>query len=272
MKNTILLLAILTSLLATVFNNKTYAFVTATPKHIYYDKSTDTLYSFHVKYPPTFPGGYDEFTKFLNNNIHFPKTSRQLTGKLYAEVIIERNGTLSPIKLLRDTDNAAGKELLRVLSLSPKWAPGESEYKKKKYIDRTVLILPINFNSGKLIVTDLSKQTTQDSINNHQIFLWPDSLPVFPGGEEGFGLFLRNNIRYPKIAKENNVKGRVFLQFVIEDDGTLTHMQILRDPGSGLGDETMRVLNLSPNWVPAKKKGQPIRSQYTVPVNFSLAN
>jgi len=271
MKKIILLLTIVISLLATAFNSKTYAFVTVTPKHIYYDRSTDSLYFFHAKYPPAFPGGYDEFTKFLNDNIHYPKASAQLSGKIYAEVIIEKDGTLSPIKLLQDNDNEFGKELLRVLSLSPKWTPGENEYKKEKYTDRIELILPIDFNSGKLTVTDLSKQTTQDSINNHQVFFTADSLPAFPGGERGFGFFLRNHIRYPKLAKEKNVTGRVFVQFIIEEDGGLSHMQILRDPGSGLGDETMRVLLLSPNWIPAKKKGKPVRIQYTVPTNFSLS-
>jgi len=95
--------------------------------------------------------------------------------------------------------------------------------------------------------------------------------PTFPGGEEAFGKFLRDHIRYPSVAKENNTQGRVFVQFVVERDGSLTDLKILRDPGSGLGDEAVRVLKISPHWKAGIQNGKPVRVQYTVPVNFSLA-
>jgi protein TonB len=95
--------------------------------------------------------------------------------------------------------------------------------------------------------------------------------PQFPGGEAAFGKFLRDHIRYPAVAKENNVTGRVFIQFVVERDGSLTDLKVLRDPGSGLGDEALRVLKISPHWTPGIQNGKPVRVQYTVPVNFSLA-
>jgi len=104
-----------------------------------------------------------------------------------------------------------------------------------------------------------------------KIFNAVEIQPTFPGGEAAFGKFLTDHIRYPAVAKENNVTGRVFVQFVVERDGSLTDLKILRDPGSGLGDEALRVLKISPHWKPGIQNGKPVRVQFTVPVNFSLA-
>lgn len=112
---------------------------------------------------------------------------------------------------------------------------------------------------------------TESAGEGDKIFNAVEINPSFPGGEEKFGKFLRDHIRYPAIAKENNVTGRVFIQFVVERDGSLTDLKILRDPGSGLGEEALRVLKISPHWTPGIQNGKPVRVQYTVPVNFSLA-
>lgn len=104
-----------------------------------------------------------------------------------------------------------------------------------------------------------------------KIFNAVEIQPAFPGGEGAFGKFLQDHIRYPAVAKENNVTGRVFVQFVVERDGSLTDLKILRDPGSGLGDEAIRVLKISPKWKAGIQNGKYVRVQFTVPVNFSLA-
>lgn len=104
-----------------------------------------------------------------------------------------------------------------------------------------------------------------------KIFEAVEVQPTFPGGEEAFGKFLRDHIRYPAVAKENGVQGRAFLQFVVEVDGRLTDMKIIRDPGSGLGEEAARVLKISPHWSPGIQNGKKVRVQFTVPVNFTLS-
>jgi len=96
--------------------------------------------------------------------------------------------------------------------------------------------------------------------------------PEYPGGEAAFGKFLQKNIKYPAMAKENNISGKVYITFVVERDGSLTDIKIVRDPGSGLGDEAERVLKISPHWKAGIQNGKPVRVQYTVPVNFSLGD
>lgn len=111
-----------------------------------------------------------------------------------------------------------------------------------------------------------------ENTNPNEVFPTSEIQPSFPGGEAAFGKFLSDHIRYPAVAKENGVQGRVFVQFIVERDGSLTDMKIVRDPGSGLGDETTRVLKLSPHWKPGMQNGKPVRVQFTIPVNYSLAD
>ncbi|RYE17594.1 MAG: TonB family protein, partial [Sphingobacteriaceae bacterium] len=99
-----------------------------------------------------------------------------------------------------------------------------------------------------------------------------EKLPSFPGGEVAFGNYLAKNIRYPKEAKDQKITGRVIVTFVVEKDGKLSGLKVLRDIGGGCGAEAIRVLNESPDWNPGIQNGKPVRVAYTMPVNFTLAD
>ncbi|MGI4020779.1 MAG: TonB family protein [Janthinobacterium lividum] len=97
-----------------------------------------------------------------------------------------------------------------------------------------------------------------------------EKLPMFPGGESAFGNYLAGAIRYPKIAKDQKTQGRVIITFVVETDGSLTGIKVLRNIGGGCGPEAIRVLEASPKWIPGTQKGKPVRVAYTMPINFTL--
>jgi len=109
---------------------------------------------------------------------------------------------------------------------------------------------------------------TEDTGN--QVFTAVEVEPVPKGGLDAFYKFLGDKIKYPNAAKEAGTQGRVILQFVVEKDGSLTDIKVMREPGNGLGDEATRVLKLAPKWTPGIQNGKPVRVQYTIPVNFSL--
>jgi TonB family protein len=96
--------------------------------------------------------------------------------------------------------------------------------------------------------------------------------PAFPGGEAGLMQFLGENIQYPKAARKNNIQGVVVATFVVERDGSISTVEIVRDlaAGAGGGDEVRRVLALMPNWQPGLVDGKPVRVRYTLPIRFSL--
>ena len=112
------------------------------------------------------------------------------------------------------------------------------------------------------------KAVTEEDPN--KIFTAVEKDPAFKGGIEKFYAYLQKNIHYPAVAKENNVQGKVFMTFVVERDGSLTDIKVLRPLGSGCDEEATRVLKASPKWTPGIQNGRPVRVQYTVPISFAL--
>jgi protein TonB len=118
--------------------------------------------------------------------------------------------------------------------------------------------------------SDIKEAVVEES-NAIVSFAAVEKLPAFPGGEAAFGNYLSKTIRYPPVAKENNTQGRVIVSFVVEKDGSLTDIKVLRDIGGGCGPEAIRVLQKSPHWTPGIQNGKPVRVAYTMPINFTLA-
>ncbi|OCX53773.1 hypothetical protein BEL04_05660 [Mucilaginibacter sp. PPCGB 2223] len=115
-------------------------------------------------------------------------------------------------------------------------------------------------------------QGTAPDGNNNEVFPVAEFNPEYPGGEAAFTRFLQKNIHYPAVAKENGIQGRAYIQFIVERDGSLTDIHILRNPGGGTGEEAARVLKMSPHWKPGMQNGRAVRVQYTVPVNFTMGD
>lgn len=98
-----------------------------------------------------------------------------------------------------------------------------------------------------------------------------DVYPEFEGGMKGWARFLQRNLRYPNLAQENGVQGRVMVSFVIEKDGSISDVKLISGIGSGCDEEALRVIRKSPNWKPGKQNSQSVRVRYTMPLAFALA-
>jgi TonB family protein len=96
--------------------------------------------------------------------------------------------------------------------------------------------------------------------------------PLFPGDGAGFNNYLARTIRYPAKERENNIQGRVIVSFIVEKDGALTGIKVIRPFSPGLDNEAMRALRVSPNWIPGTVYGSVERIPYSVPIAFALAN
>lgn len=113
----------------------------------------------------------------------------------------------------------------------------------------------------------------EEEVEDDQPFLRAETMPSFQGGDlNTFRKWVQENVRFPQIALENGIQGRVTLTFVIERDGRLTNIQVLQTPDRSLSEEAIRVLNKSPKWSPGKQRNQAVRVKYTLPVDFRVAN
>ncbi len=103
-----------------------------------------------------------------------------------------------------------------------------------------------------------------------QIFKSVEQMPTFPGGEAALMKYLSSHIQYPAMAQENNVQGRVVVQFVVEKDGRVGEVKVVRSVDKDLDREAVRVCKTLPKFTPGRQNGQPVRVWYTLPVSFKL--
>ena len=97
------------------------------------------------------------------------------------------------------------------------------------------------------------------------------TMPEYPGGQSALFNFLSSNVKYPKVAQQNGIQGRVIVQFVVAKDGSISDVKVARTGGDpSLDKEAVRVIKAMPNWKPGTERGKPVRVKYTVPVNFRL--
>ena len=103
-----------------------------------------------------------------------------------------------------------------------------------------------------------------------RVFTVVEKEPEYPGGVSKFYSFLQQNIKYPAAMREKKVQGKVFIGFIVEKDGSLSNLKVLREPGYGSGKEALRVMSLSPKWEPGIQNKKKVRVQYTIPISFTL--
>jgi len=119
-------------------------------------------------------------------------------------------------------------------------------------------------------VAPVKMDQEEESEEEKVIFMVVESMPAFPGGEAALYKYLAENIKYPQMAKESGIQGRVFVTFVVERDGSVTDVRVLRGIGGGCDEEAIRVVKGMPKWSPGKQRGKAVRVQYNLPVKFTL--
>jgi protein TonB len=110
----------------------------------------------------------------------------------------------------------------------------------------------------------------EEEVEEAEIFTVVESMPTFPGGMGALMKYLAENIKYPPLAKESGIQGRVFINFVVEPDGRISNVKVLRGIGGGCDEEAVRVIKSMPKWKPGKQRGKAVRVQYRMPIKFTL--
>ncbi len=113
-------------------------------------------------------------------------------------------------------------------------------------------------------------EVQEEEIQEAEIFTIVEEMPEFPGGMNKLAEYLGKNIKYPQMARESGIQGRVFVQFVVEPDGSVSNVAVMRSLGGGCDEEAIRVVKSMPKWKAGKQRGKPVRVSYILPVNFKL--
>lgn len=113
--------------------------------------------------------------------------------------------------------------------------------------------------------------TEEEEVAEAEIFTVVEESPAFPGGDAARIQFLQQNIVYPQMARESGIQGTVYVTFVVEKNGAVTDVRVLRGIGGGCDEEAVRVIKAMPKWNPGKQRGKPVRVQFNMPIKFTLA-
>ncbi len=125
-------------------------------------------------------------------------------------------------------------------------------------------------NGEVLKATEVIAQPEPPKQDVQKVFDVVEEMPSFPGGNGALMAWLNENVKYPVVAQENGVSGRVIVSFVVERDGSITDVQVVRSVDPALDKEAMRAVKSMPKWIPGKQNGQAVRVKYNVPVLFRL--
>jgi len=217
-----------------------------------------------VEEMPSFNG---DVNTYLAQNIKYPVVAQEngIQGRVIAQFDVNEDGSISNIQIVRGVDPALDKQAVEVIQNMPKWTPGKQRGKAVK----TKYTLPVNFKlDGGVSLGAVSKaNNSSDEI----VYIIVEQMPKFNGDLNGdLNGYLAKNIKYPEEARKSGIQGRVIIQFVVDKDGSISDVNVVRGVCPALDAEAIRVVKSMPNWTPGKQRGQNVRVKYTLPINFSL--
>ena len=231
----------------------------------------DTVYQI-VEQMPQYTGGEEAMMKYVAENIKYPQAAKDknISGRVFVGFVIEKDGSVSNVKVVRGIGGGCDEEAARVIKEMPKWKPGMQKGKPV----RVNYMMPIFF---KLDDGQPAKSVKKEKASNpdmtpdkNGVYQIVEEMPKFPGGEDALMDYVSKNVVYPKEAQEKGISGRVFVGFIVEKDGSVSDVKVLRGIGGGCDEEAVRVISGLPKWKPGKQEGKPVRVSYQMPINFKL--
>ncbi|MGL2964965.1 energy transducer TonB [Flavobacterium sp. XGLA_31] len=206
-------------------------------------------------------GGIENFTEFVHREFDYSKVTKP--GKLEATFTIDENGDVKNIKITQILDIESATEFIRVLKKCPKWEPAMRNGKPISIDIKYPMVFKEKKKTG---VTQMQPKPESIGDSNLLTTTEVEKAPRFPNGIAGFYKYISANYNVPR---DKNFKGgKVYVTFIIEKDGAVTEVKVIRDCGFGTGEEAKRVLSLSPKWLPGEQKGIPVRVQYSLPITL----
>ena len=221
---------------------------------------------------PCFPDGPQAMSQFITDHLQYPEKAKKdsIQGNVFVSFNVEKEGTLTDIQVIRSISPELDNEACRLVNSMPKWIPAM----KNGIPTSTRYILPVKFSLGDTGIQRSNPQSmNQTKTQKGDKTVLPDSIdamPEFPGGQATLFTFLRKNIKYPVLAEEAGVQGRVIVTFVVDVDGSLTDIKVRNSVDPSLDKESLRLLKVMPRWIPGIIDGIPVRVKYTLPVTFRL--
>jgi TonB family protein len=205
---------------------------------------------------PTFQGASaSSFDSWVISQVKYPveAVAKGVYGRVYVNLTVELDGSLSNIKLVNSPNSVLSEEILRVVKYSPKWDPPKNPAVDEayKYDIAIKFQLPDNISDGKAYVV-------------------VEKMPLFPGGDRALLDFIKDNTHYPDSAKAKNIQGKVILRFIVNPEGGVEDVMVLKGVHPLLDEEAIRIVHKLPAFTPGYQGDRPVNVYYMVPITFTL--
>lgn len=207
-----------------------------------------------------------EFETFMREK--FSTLSKNISGIVVVQFVINKDGSLSDIKILKGVREEFDAKLLDWIQKAPHWIPARHFGKPV----RTKIPLTLYLGSGnKDKHTFPPPMRTKKTRSENEIRSQAEEMPFFSGGFKAFYQYIDENLQYPPRAKKLGIEGKVFVQFIVEKDNSLSDIKVVKGIGAGCDEEALRLVReSSPKWNAGKNDGKSVRVKIIVPVNFNL--
>lgn len=234
-------------------------------------KDTSKIYT-HADTAPQYPGGFVMFERYIDNTLAKLLKPGHATGTVFADVVMEKNGQISQVKIINGLTPAADSLAVYLLKNSPAWKPAYNSGQPVRAIGR----LGVTFKKPDdlqpvhtpAVASGNYAYVTIDDPN--KIFTSVEKYPEFPGGYDKFYQYLKDN---RKITVPIGVNpDRVIVTFVVEKDGSLTDIKVVKSISAGCDAEAIRLIKSSPKWLPGMVNGTPVRVLVPIPVSFKAGS
>ncbi len=228
---------------------------------------------FIVEEMPKFQGGdVKTFRQWVADHLKYPVAAaeKHIGGTVYVQFVVEADGSVDQVKVIRGADPALNAEAVHVVKSSPKWTPG----KQRGQNVAVAFTIPVVFLTGEekpASPKTILQVESQVPPPEGEVFFIVEEMPKFRGGTvDDFRKWVAENITYPEIAKKKGISGVEYVQFVVDKEGNVTQVRVIKGVDPVLGAEAVRVVKSSPKWTPGKQRGQNVAVALTIPVTFVL--
>ncbi|MCB2376121.1 TonB family protein [Hymenobacter sp. BT635] len=231
----------------------------------------DQIYDAVAK--PAVPvSGLQAYADYLEQNQQYPTAALQKgsSGTVEVTFVVEKSGGVSNVVAKNSVDPALDAEAIRLIKGGPKWTP--AEHKGAKVRQRVTV--PVTFQlplgaGGPAPATGHNEEPKPDKPDGPTVV--KAEQPARPvGGTDAFFEWIQKNQRYPALARKKNIEGKVLVEFMIQKDGSLTDVKLVKRLGAGCDEEALRLIKAAPKWEPAMYQGKPVKQKMVLPVLFSL--
>jgi TonB family protein len=211
----------------------------------------DTVYDF-VTTMPEYPGGQKAMMSYFIENMRYPLAAylNNVSATAYVNFIVETNGSVSDVVVLKPIGYGCDQEAVRLVNQMKSWKPGELNGKKVRVRSNA----PVYFK--------------EDLYTDSRIYTNLDTMPVFPGGSIELISYIESEVVYPELARKARIEGVIYVDFVIEKDGSVSNVTVNNSLRYGCDEEAAKVILRMPLWEPGYYMGKPARTLLSVPVPF----